>query len=197
MKPVPLAGKRFGRLVVLSAVRYAHACVCDCGNTVTVARSNLTNGHTQSCGCLRLETTIGRSTKHGGASRGKHVRSYGIWTGIRKRCFDKNCKSWKDYGGRGITISERWLDYENFREDMGEPPPGHMIERRDNDGPYSKENCCWVTHREQARNKRTSKLITYNGKTLPLVQWAEELNKNHGVLRSRLHRGWSVERAFA
>lgn len=104
--------------------------------------------------------------------------------------------NYEDYGGRGITICKKWLTFDNFLADMGERPNGKFIERRDNDGNYEPSNCYWATSSEQARNRRSNHLITYQGETLPLVTWAERQGISRLTLRSRLREKWSIERAL-
>jgi hypothetical protein len=114
------------------------------------------------------------------------------------RCTNPHHKNYADYGGRGITVSEAWRhSFETFASDMGEPPESAMtLERIDNNGPYSKENCRWATREEQAQNTRQNRLITYNGITRPLVGWAKHLGIKRTILKDRFSSGWSVEDAL-
>ena len=100
------------------------------------------------------------------------------------------------YGGRGIRVCERWLKYENFKADMGEPPEGMTLERIDNNGPYSPENCRWATRTEQNNNTRSNRMLTFRGKTQTIMQWAREIGVSFQVLWYRIARGWSVDRAL-
>lgn len=107
----------------------------------------------------------------------------------KQRCYNPNQPDYKFYGGRGITVCQRWLDSkEAFLEDMGPRPEGHTLERRDNDGPYSPENCYWATRKEQTRNRRNSVTITYNGKTQTLEEWAQETGISYSTLKARKQR---------
>jgi hypothetical protein len=190
-------GTRFGRLVIVSRDGRKITCRCDCGNVVEVHLANLCTGHTKSCGCLRAEVTAERSYRHGSSRRGRRTRAYESWSSMLKRCLNPECKDWPNYGGRGITVCERWLKFENFLADMGERPPGLSIERLDHNGPYRKENCTWVTRKEQNRNTRRNRLLIFEGKTQTLAQWAEDLGLSHTSILRRLGRGWSVERALS
>ena len=194
-----ISGQRFGRLRVLEFVKtqngksYWH-CTCECGSQGIFKAEALQIGHTKSCGCLHRETMRKKLFVHG-MSR---TRIYVIWTNIVKRCTKKDCWNYLRYGGRGIKVCSRWRkSFVNFYHDMGEPPSSkHEIDRIDNDGNYSPENCRWVTKTEQARNRRNNTRIEYAGLTLCIVEWEDRLNVRRGTIRSRLHRGWSVERAL-
>lgn len=114
-----------------------------------------------------------------------------------KRCRDPNQTSFKNYGGRGIAVCTRWHDFKNFLEDMGERPSlDYSIDRIDNNGNYELSNCRWATRKEQRRNSRASKYLTFNGKTQSLAAWADELGLSYTRTRARLRLGWSVDRAF-
>lgn len=133
-------------------------CLCDCGNTTEVRGAYLRNGHTTSCGCKRGNHDV----IHGGARRKARMPEYHVWAAMRRRCQDTNSKSYKDYGGRGITVCDRWQDFANFIEDMGQrPSPEYSIERKDNDRGYSPDNCIWATRDIQAKNRRPPKKLTH------------------------------------
>jgi len=194
-----ITGTRFGRLVVLRVAGRGPTrweCVCDCGALCIAIGHKIKSGHTKSCGCLRKETIaeIGRaSSTHG--MNGK--TEYSIWQNMKDRCLNPRSKDYANYGGRGVSVCEKWLTFEGFFEDMGNRPSlEHSLDRIDNDGHYSKENCHWATQRQQHRNKRTNKIIEFNGESLCAIEWAERLSMPDSTLHSRLDRGWSVERAL-
>lgn len=123
---------------------------------------------------------------------------YVAWAEMIKRCENPNCKSYERYGARGITVCSRWRkDFAAFLADMGpKPSPEHSLDRRDNSGNYDPENCRWATRKEQARNRRTSRLITFNGESKTLAEWGEIRGMNPLTLRIRIHAGWSLEDAL-
>ena len=132
-------------------------------------------------------------SKHREATRGNPTRTYRIWTLMRSRCNDKNNKGYRWYGGRGISVCERWNDYTAFLWDMGPAPDGSSIERIDNDGNYEPSNCCWATPREQARNKSSNAWLTLNGERMIVADWAARTGLVHSTIRRRMLRGWSAE----
>lgn len=167
-------------------------CVCNCGKEFLASSSNLPNG-IHSCGCLRLKSI----TKHG-QSGPAMTREYRTWAAMKARCENPHHDSFNRYGGRGITVCERWRDsFESFLEDMGRCPPKMTIDRKDNNGNYEPNNCRWATRREQARNTSKTKLIRFNGITMPLIAWAESLGMNPVTLHSRIDTyRWTIARAL-
>lgn len=179
-----LTGHRFGRLTVLirDRVRRGHAywrCACDCGNEASVASSALRSGNTQSCGCLHREMlherntgrrpepfsvkgepygSMPRATRRDARRTPAQKATYHSWYGMVRRCTNPDDAAWERYGGRGITVCERWLNYENFVTDVGEKPTGKTLDRINNDGDYEPSNVRWATPRQQARNTRGFKL---------------------------------------
>lgn len=198
-----LTGKVIGMLTVIAPAETKGkllywACRCECGTLKKIRGDILRNGHCRSCGCRQHQ---GRPTTPRLVDR-RQRPEYVVWSQMKVRCLKPNCLSYKNYGGRGITICERWLGaggFSNFLEDMGSRPTArHTIERKNNSKGYSPENCKWATRTEQARNKRNVEIISFNGLSLSLPGWAERLNLPLETLRSRLHHcGWSIEKALS
>ncbi len=193
---INLIGQKFGRLIVVKkkdSDEWRHhrwLCKCSCGKEKIIRGYFLTSGHTQSCGCFHKAII----TKHG---RSQDNRTYKSWCDIVQRCTNPNNSRYKDYGGRGITVCERWMKFKNFLEDMGESPKGYQIDRIDNNKEYCKSNCQWVTSKTNNRNKRNNHLEIFNGKTQCLSAWAEEFNINPDTLRYRVVKlNWSIEKAL-
>jgi len=123
-------------------------------------------------------------------------KSYRRWASIKQRCLNPNAPHYEKYGGRGIGVCDRWLNYDGFFEDMGEPPINMQIDRIDNNGDYTPENCRWVGRKAQQNNTRWNHNITYNGETKTLQQWGEEINIKPNTLLTRIRRGWTINAAF-
>lgn len=205
--PENLAGQTFERLHVLKQVgRTKHGnikweCRCSCGNITIVSAGDLKKRHTMSCGCRRREVSAARQRTHGESKTRTGIPAsseYQTWASIIQRCTNLNNPNYKNYGGRGITICKRWLKFENFLADMGRRPSSkHTIERKDNEGPYSSSNCKWATRMEQGNNKRNNRLITHDGQTRTLSEWARTTGIQGRTLGMRLDSlGWSVEKTL-
>lgn len=153
-------GARFGLLTVIrkaaSGGKARFECVCECGGTLTTLAASLRQGRTQSCGCLRRETTreLGRASRTHGHAGGYPSATYISWSRMWQRCTDESRDDYARYGGRGITVCEEWRDFATFLADMGERPAGRTLDRINNDGAYEKTNCRWSTPVEQAANRR-------------------------------------------
>lgn len=199
-----VTGQKFGRLTALrrTGTKSNNAiweCVCECGVVKEYRLNQLKAGKTRSCGCLQIELTIERSTTHGHSKREDTTDTYGIWCKIKNRCFSPNNSAYKNYGGRGITMCDRWKDsFENFLEDMGErPSKNHSIDRVDNEKGYEPGNCKWVTRAEQSRNTRRNVWVEFNGQNKTICDWADDLGINRSTLVYRIVKaGWEVEKAF-
>lgn len=200
MRTADLTGLRFGRLVVVrispkrsSGNVYWH-CVCDCGQTREVQRSALVSGASQSCGCLKNELSSRRQKTHGMTQ----TPTYSSWVSMTGRCTNPNLREWPHYGGRGITVCSQWRNFEGFLRDMGERPLGTSLDRIDNERSYEPGNCRWATPKEQSRNKRTSRMLTYRGVTKTITDWAEEMGVDRATLNHRVMvAGWPLEVAFS
>lgn len=190
-----LTGQRFGLLTVREFAGYTDGrvkrrtwlCGCDCGETRATTQSHLKNGQVTSCGC---------GTGNPESNYIKHKREYGVWASMKQRCLNPDSDNYHKYGGRGITVCERWLDFRNFLADMGPRPDGMTIDRIENNGNYEPGNCRWATPTEQAFNTRRNRSITYNGITRSLTQWAELYGIKFGTLWQRLEKGWPMDIAL-
>ena len=196
-----LTSKRFGRITAVGPVgrtkrrNVVWLCACTCGKVLRVKAGNLNNGHTQSCGCLSADLTSKRNRTHGM----KGASEYNSYYSMKARCGNPNNTEYARYGGRGIKVCDPWLEsFENFYADMGDKPgPEYSIDRRDNDGDYTPENCRWATPTEQANNTSRSRFITVRGVTKTLAQWARITGINYSTLYRRLVIArWPVEKAL-
>lgn len=202
-----MTGERYGRLVVVGRADVRNGdrywmCRCDCGGEKTVRGKDLLCGKILSCRCLHKEMVAERgraSATHGATRGGACTPEYHSWNGMRGRCGNPNDHGYADYGGRGITVCERWRSFENFLADMGPRPPGPCrwsIDRIDVNGNYEPGNCRWATDKVQLRNKRTTRYLEFNGKRLALSAWSEESGLSSPTIRRRLEAGWPVARAL-
>jgi hypothetical protein len=187
-KYIDMTGNVYGKLTVLNQVentKSAHLkwlCSCECGNNKEILGYDLRYGKTKSCGCKLLETKT--AYKHGG----KGTKTYEVWKNMRQRCNNPKNPQYINYGGRGIKICDRWNNYENFLEDMGETSEGLSIDRIDNDKGYSPDNCRWATRKEQNRNQRKNIHVTINGVTKLLVEWVEAGVMSYSQYFNKLRR---------
>lgn len=197
-KAPDIAGLRFGRLTVVARVGSDNngnsrwLCSCDCGEQRNVLAQSLRNGATRSCGCLNRELVAKRETQHGQTG----TSTYRTWDAMLQRCTNPKHRKWPDYGGRGIQVCESWKKYEDFFSDMGARPDGMTIDRIDNDGDYTPENCRWATPTEQMNNRRNNRVFVINGERLTLSQACRKFQINKSTARNRLSRGMDIEAAM-
>lgn len=194
-----MTGLRYGRLVVISyAGRVKNKskwnCICDCGSEYLGSGPDLRSGNTSSCGCLHREQLIDRNTRHGLSGTPEYV----AWCGMIDRCYRERNKSFGDYGGRGITVCSEWREsFDRFFADMGpRPSRKHSIDRIDNSLGYEPSNCRWATQETQVNNSRKARPLTYRGKTQSIKQWADEFGLSYQTIVTRLHKGFSIEKAL-
>ena len=191
-----LTGKTFGRLTVLSMVKGYHKkytgclCECLCGNQKIVRSDLMKNGDTKSCGCLQRENK-GQETQNGLSG----TRVYDIWCNIIDRCHNSSCRSYHNYGGRGIKVCNEWLEFGQFYNwSLSNGYAENLtIERKDVNGNYEPLNCTWIPKSEQNYNKRTTHNITINGITKPMALWAKENGISLQAMYYRIKNGWTGE----
>jgi len=197
-----MSGERHGNLIVQEQAphipyrKVKWVCLCDCGRTTTVDGFDLRSGHTKSCGCLIGKSASQRFKKHGRS----RTPEYECWLQMKRRCLEPHRDDYPNYGGRGITVCDRWMvEFDNFYTDMGpRPSRHHSIERCDNDADYSPENCRWATNDEQANNKRTTRYVEYRGERISLANACRRAGKSHRyfVVYQRLRNGMDLESAL-
>lgn len=190
-------GRRYGRLMVVARDEDAPPrggakwlCRCDCGAERSIEGKRLRSGQQVSCGCQKL--------KHGRCSGRRIAPVWTIWSGIRQRCTNPKAPAFPRYGGRGVTMCERWRSFAAFLADVGErPSPGHSIDRIDNDRGYEPGNVRWATDTEQNRNRRDNRRVEFRGENLTLGEWAERTGIRYSTLRRRIAElRWPTERAL-
>lgn len=201
-KIMDLTGQRFGRLIVIGEAGRAKngakrwRCLCDCGNEHFVITGNLLNSSTRSCGCYRKECTASKNYVHGKSQ----TRLHRIWRGMKKRCFNPNEKCFNLYGGRGITVCEDWKnDFQSFYDwaIKNGYDDSLSIDRINVNGNYEPSNCRWADNKIQSNNKTTSFLLTMNGETHTVSEWAKIVGIDRKTISDRITRfGWSAEKAL-
>lgn len=204
---IDLTNQKFGRLTVIKRVDQKTPirwlCQCECGNFKEVYATHLRSGNTRSCGCLAREIAVKmghqrdigkRSFKHGDFG----TKLYGIWAGMKRRCYNRNTKYYADYGGRGIKVCEEWKEYINFKQWAVSAgyKEGLTIERINVDFDYSPDNCKWISIHEQNLNKRNSVRIEYQGKIYSIKEIAAITGLKERTIKGRYERGWTTEKLF-
>lgn len=196
-------GNRFGMLTVTKTDRREQKngwfvfAACDCGIEKIYRFDYLKSGHTKSCGCMRSISNKQRST-HGHAARGSRSPTYAVYRDMMTRCTNPKYPEFHLYGGRGISVCDRWAGaFENFFADMGSRPDGMTIDRKDVNGNYEPSNCRWATDEEQANNKRNSVFIEYQGKRQTVAQWSRDTGIQDKTIYLRLSKGCSPSQALA
>lgn len=193
----PEIGSRNGRLTIVELLPGGKhpkvKCRCDCGTERTIQQDNLARTH--SCGCLKRERT-GRLNLQHGLSASPEFR---VWCDMRDRCSRVERRDFQRYGGRGITVCERWMTFSNFYADMGQrPSPQHSIDRRDTNGNYEPDNCRWATSTEQRLNQRRQVLYTHDGVTDSLKALARRAGLSYSAVHQRVTTmNWSVHDALS
>lgn len=178
-----LTGQKFGQLTVIKPLdvqeksSFKWECLCTCGQTTNVNSANLRNNSTNSCGCLRKKISSEKFKTHGKTKSG----TYRSWSGMKTRCFNKKSTNYYLYGGRGITVCDRWSKFELFLEDMGERPIGKSLDRIDVNGNYEPSNCQWASDEEQSQNKRKTKMFNKES-LLAFLKTQDFLNEKQRML---------------
>jgi len=183
-----MIGNKFGRLVVSdSAGKDKHGnlmykCICDCGQTGVFVGSRLRTGETKSCGCFHAQRLRDANRTHGMT----RTPTYMSWQAMRQRCNNPGNIGYATYGGRGISVCQEWDSYEQFLSDMGERPSGWTLDRIDPNGNYCKDNCRWISRKEQNRNRRDNRRFEFEGELRTIPEIAEMVGLKEATLRRRL-----------
>lgn len=188
-----LTGLKFGRLAIIGIAKERRngqavwKCLCECGKIKLTRGSELRSEGCKSCGCLAIDLTIKRSRTHGMTG----TPEYKAWESMIRRCYNPKSGNFGNYGGRGISVCDRWRkSASNFLEDMGLRPDGFSIEIKNNNGNYEPDNCIWADKFKQARNRRDNHKISVGGRTLTVMEWSLISNVRHDTILSRLRYGW-------
>ena len=196
-----LTGRRYGRLTVIKRSSKKGKgtywlCKCDCGNEKEILSQHLQRGLIRSCGCLRRDVLSSNSTNHGKSK----TRIYKEWKGIKERCLNSKNNGFKNYGGRGITICKEWLDdFMNFYDwAMKNGYKNDLtIERKDVNGNYCPENCCWIPAHEQPKNTRNNVVLEYHGEKKIMADWARYAGIKYQTFVRRIKvSNWPIEKAI-
>lgn len=209
---INLAGQRFGRLSVVEVLPRRDGdphvywlCRCDCGKTSCPTSNKLRRGLTVSCGCHSLALRTVRATRHGYGSKRRPFPEYKSYMHMRGRCLNQKNSGYRDYGGRGISICDRWLNgdgiktgFQCFLQDMGpRPNRSYSLDRIDNNGNYEPANCRWATDTQQARNRRSTRVVNLGGERVALAEACERLGVSFSFINGRMQQGFTFERALA
>lgn len=182
--------KTNGESKIINTHRYI-LCKCECGESRYVMLNMLKSGRSKSCGCFQKEIMSKIKKIHGLEG----TPTYKSWRGLKYRCLNRNAQQFSRYGGRGIKVCDRWLDFKNFVEDMGIKPDGKTIGRIDNDGDYTPSNCRWETAEQQSNNKSCNRIIEINGEIKTMSQWCHSKSIPRSTVFNRLSHGWKPEDA--
>jgi len=199
-----VTGQTFGRLIARHPVRVIRPkrnyagwlCQCECGKTHIVVTGDLIAGRVKSCGCLVVDFLVELNTTHGM----KKSPEWRTWASMKTSCMSKKSPAYKYYGARGISICSEWINsFEIFYTDMRkQPTQKHSIERINNNGNYTPDNCIWTTSKQQARNRRDTRWLEFNGQTRCMADWADRTGIKYPTLQARINKlGWSVEKALS
>ena len=206
LKHQDLTGQKFGLLTVIkldhtvqkfnekrqkNGILYFYKCICECGQEKIVNGYYLMSNKVKSCGCLKHK---GTNFSH----RLGRPDTYSHWSNIKTRCFNKNNKKYKSYGGRGITVCKEWLDFKNFHywAINNGYKKGLSIERIDVNGNYEPDNCKWIPMEQQSKNRRCVINYSLNGKKMNINEWTKFLGCGKETIRERIKRGWTIEKAL-
>ena len=191
-----MIGLTFGKLTAISELKERCSSgdvmwefLCVCGNKIIRSGYSVRASKTYSCGCVK-RGRAGQQVTHGMTN----TKVYQVWGGMKNRCNNPKNRHYKDYGGRGITVSTSWDKFENFIRDMGDKAEGQSLDRIDNNKGYSKENCHWSSWSVQQNNRRNNKLIKYKGEIKTMAKWAEHFKINKSTFKSQIRKGWSISK---
>ena len=201
-------GERFGKLTAVemthkvskSGRKRAHwVCKCDCGGSAVVDSGNLRNGNSTQCwDCRSMAISQNKRTHHHSIGSPNYGKLYYTWQAMRARCNNPNNKAYPRYGGAGVSVCERWDKFENFAEDMGEPPtPDHSIDRVDSAGNYEPDNCRWLHISKQSGNRKSNVVFEYDGKEQTLADHCRDHDLPYHTIKARILRGWAPDEAMS
>lgn len=202
-KRLNILGQRYGRLVAIERVGSRNGasvflCLCDCGNKKEILLKSIRSGATRSCGCYMSEVHKAQNITHGERVNGIRSTEYSIWSTMLCRCRNKKDRAFVYYGGRGISVCQRWESFENFLSDMGRrPSPKHSIERNNNNGNYEPGNCRWATRIDQNNNTSRNRILSINGESKTIAEWARIYQIPYKRLSHRIHIGMDASLAVS